>query len=115
MAKIEMKKSVEIMVLFMLVFAQADDSLPPSSSKSAIGYFFCRAECDLKCAPLPTLLRKACLFGCNATCHKLTSKAAYECAHSCALAKSFNVKGSHTLTLILFIKYFYEAKFLDCY
>ena len=77
MAKSEMKKIVAIMVMIMLVFAQADD-YPPPSSNSAIGTDICFEKCALKCKHYFNIgqLYIACLDTCRSKCHNKSSTVA---------------------------------------
>ncbi|KEH37598.1 Thionin related (TAP1) [Medicago truncatula] len=106
MANYEMKKIVSIMVMIMFVVAQADDSLPMSSTPE-LSSISSTIGCLCKCASQCRLVRMfmgayaACTAGCGVVkCsgvstiadNKVSLIAAYDCATNCAVSKSNNVK-----------------------
>lgn len=101
MAKSENKSLVSILVMILLVVAQAYGSLVPSSAKQDI---ICVGKCSLKCIRLIKFppIYAACVAACGLLkCHKVSSKSAYGCATTCAISKSINVNnGISTWTLI---------------
>lgn len=116
MTKGEMKKIVTLfMVLIMLVFAQANDSLPTSASSDIL----CYTMCAVQCSDLIDLedLYLDCVSKCDLTCHKKPSKAAYDCITSCALSKSKSIDvktGIYSYFYFsFFIIYWYQAIILS--
>ena len=90
-----MKKIVSILMIIMLVVAQADDTPSPSSPfYQTTSEASCLAECGLQCI---RFIRIVPLYsGCVAVCglskcrHKVSSKLVYDCATNCAISKSNN-------------------------
>ena len=101
MAKCEIKNIVSILLMIILVVAQADGSPVLSSTKRDI---ICVAECALECVGLieQAPIYAACVTACGLLkCHKVSSKSVYGCATTCVISKSVNIdKGIFTWTLI---------------
>lgn len=96
MAKIEMKNSVVIMFMFMLVLAQAQE-YPPSSNIQPNGFgriFRCGSKCALKCGLKlgNPILYGSCVVACVAKCKKIPLNIAYDCLTTrCDLPKPINM------------------------
>ncbi|XP_058727740.1 uncharacterized protein LOC131599378 [Vicia villosa] len=91
MAKSEMKSVIMIMmIMLMLVFAQANHSLTPKATKNDIP---CLVTCGLECAPLlgDPIKYGACMALCQLFCGKKTSQATYVCTRSCTYSKLNNI------------------------
>ncbi|KEH16171.1 hypothetical protein MtrunA17_Chr2g0301401 [Medicago truncatula] len=93
MEKFEMKNIVSILMITMLVVAQADDTFSPSlPSYERTREAICLVKCGLKCRRW--IIIKPVYIACVAVCglskcrHKLSSKVVYDCATNCAISKS---------------------------
>ena len=103
MAKCEIKNIVSILLMIILVVAQAYGSPVPSTS-SVKRNLICVGQCGLKCIPVIQFppVYAACVSTCGLLiCHKVSSKSAYGCATTCVMSKSVNVnKGIFSWNLI---------------
>jgi hypothetical protein len=108
MEKCEIKKIVSIVMVIMLVVAQADDTpLPSSPSYQTTSEAICLAKCGLHCI---RFIRIVPLYsGCVAACgllkcrHKVSSKVVYDCVTNCAVSKSNNFNtGKYIFPIVSF-------------
>ena len=118
MAKCEMKKNVTILMIIILVVAQADDSPSPSSPPhQTIGEIICLGKCALKCKRFFRIkpLYAGCVASCALLkCHKVSSKVAYDCATNCVISKSNNFNtGNYIFSIVLYDFFCYQDNFIN--
>ena len=97
MAVSELRKGVVIMVMLMLVIAQADENHPSPQVVPPpivpLGRFTCSAKCAIDCNPFKgsTVDFGACMYTCIKNCfHGSPSNVVYDCITGCALTKSID-------------------------
>ncbi|XP_050918464.1 uncharacterized protein LOC127135879 [Lathyrus oleraceus] len=94
MARSEMKNVVMMIItMIMLVFVEANHSLPPQATENGIGDITCLVKCGLQCAPQlgNTVQYGICMALCELLCSKKPSQAAYVCTRSCTYSKLNNI------------------------
>jgi hypothetical protein len=119
MEKCEMKKNVTILMMIILVVAQADESPSPSSPPHrTVGEIICLGKCALKCKRFLRIkpLYVGCVGACALLkCHKVSSKAAYDCAINCVISKSNNFNtGKYDFSIVLYVFFYYQDNFINC-